>query len=332
MNGAHDVLVSSGKIQYRLHIRRNITIIRGDSATGKTALISYILRAMDPQDISVDLQCDVPVLAVTPTEDWHHRIENTKNSIIFFDEDCRFVSTERFASIALRSTNYFVIISRYDFPMLPYSIAEIYSLLDENKRYPQTKQVYNTLYPYTYYIPYVAEQPQVLVIEDTHSGCQFFSSIMDTVSAESASKVLVTLQGIRDKNVAVIVDGAAFGAYISKLHAYVLKTKQSIFVCLPESFEWLLLISGILNDKKLSKILESPELYIYSETFASWEQYFTSLLIDISKDLRGFQYTKSNIAPGYLTESAISKVKDALYKYCKLRLDTTEITNVFGDS
>ncbi len=332
MNGAHDILVSSGKIQYKLHIRRNITIIRGDSSTGKTALISYIQRAMNPQDISVDLQCDVPVLAVTPIEDWYHRIENTKNSIIFLDENCSFVSTERFASIALRSTNYFVIVSRYDFPMLPYSVAEIYSLLNKNKRYPQTKQVYNTLYPYTYHVPCVAEQPQVLIIEDTGSGYDFFSKIMETVSAESASDILATLQGIKDKNVAVIADGAAFGAYISDLQMYIFKTNQSIFACFPESFEWLLLISGIINDKKLSKILESPELYIYSETFASWEQYFTSLLIDISKDLHGFQYTTSKLAPGYLTDSAISKVKDALYKYCKLRLDTTENTNVFGNS
>lgn len=332
MNGAHDVLVSSGKIQYRLHIRRNITIIRGDSATGKTTLISFIQRAMNPQDVSVHIKCDVPVLAVTSTEDWYHRIENTKNSIIFFDEDCSFVSTERFASIALCSTNYFVIISRYDFPMLPYSVAEIYSLLDEKDKYPQAKQVYNTLYPYSYHVSYGTEPPQTFIVEDTGSGYDFFSKIMKTVSAKSASKVLVTLQGIRDKSVAVVVDGAAFGAYISKLHAYVLKTKQSIFVCLPESFEWLLLISGIINDRKLSKILESPELHIYSETFESWEQYFTSLLINISKDLRGFQYTKSKLAPGYLTDSAISKVKDALYKYCKLRLDTTESTNVFGDS
>lgn len=170
MNGAHDVFISAGKMQYELHIQRNITIIRGDSSTGKTNLITLLQRARNPQDIGVHVKCDVPVLAVIPTDDWQQKLKETENSIIFLDEDCSFVATQRFASLALHSTNYFVIISRYDFPMLPYSVSEIYSLRDMNRnKYPQTKQVCNELCPYSCHIPQSVEHSQIFITEDNDS-------------------------------------------------------------------------------------------------------------------------------------------------------------------
>ena len=42
MKGKYRVSVQNKKIKYDFEIRRNITIIRGDSATGKTTLIDMI--------------------------------------------------------------------------------------------------------------------------------------------------------------------------------------------------------------------------------------------------------------------------------------------------
>ena len=42
MKGRHKVLVRNRKIQYEFELVRNITVIRGDSATGKTTLIDMI--------------------------------------------------------------------------------------------------------------------------------------------------------------------------------------------------------------------------------------------------------------------------------------------------
>ncbi len=39
MKGKYHIVVQNNKLRYELNIRRNITIIRGDSATGKTRLI-----------------------------------------------------------------------------------------------------------------------------------------------------------------------------------------------------------------------------------------------------------------------------------------------------
>lgn len=52
---------------------------------------------------------------------------------------------------------------------------------------------------------------------------------------------------------------------------------------LPESFEWLILSSRILNDSEIDKILEVPSDYIDSEKYFSWERFFTELLIEKSK-------------------------------------------------
>ena len=42
MKGNIKVVVSTKKLRYELNLRRNITIIQGDSATGKTTLIQII--------------------------------------------------------------------------------------------------------------------------------------------------------------------------------------------------------------------------------------------------------------------------------------------------
>ena len=43
MKGNIKVVVSTKKLRYELNLRRNITIIQGDSATSKTTLIQIIL-------------------------------------------------------------------------------------------------------------------------------------------------------------------------------------------------------------------------------------------------------------------------------------------------
>ena len=53
MKGKHSVFVQNNRLRYEFTISRNITIIRGDSATGKTTLLDllnlrillYVLRS-----------------------------------------------------------------------------------------------------------------------------------------------------------------------------------------------------------------------------------------------------------------------------------------------
>ena len=45
MKGKHRVIVQNNRLHYEFEIKRNITIIRGDSATGKTTLINMLRQA-----------------------------------------------------------------------------------------------------------------------------------------------------------------------------------------------------------------------------------------------------------------------------------------------
>ena len=42
MKGKHKVIVSTKRLKYEFELRRNLTIIQGDSATGKTTLVDMI--------------------------------------------------------------------------------------------------------------------------------------------------------------------------------------------------------------------------------------------------------------------------------------------------
>ena len=45
MKGKYKVVVKNNRLHYEFEIKRNITIIRGDSATGKTTLINMLRQA-----------------------------------------------------------------------------------------------------------------------------------------------------------------------------------------------------------------------------------------------------------------------------------------------
>ena len=42
MKGNVKIVVSTKRLRYELNVRRNITIIQGDSATGKTTLVQIV--------------------------------------------------------------------------------------------------------------------------------------------------------------------------------------------------------------------------------------------------------------------------------------------------
>ena len=42
MKGKHTIRISDNRVRYEFTIKRNITIIRGDSATGKTTMLEML--------------------------------------------------------------------------------------------------------------------------------------------------------------------------------------------------------------------------------------------------------------------------------------------------
>lgn len=63
MKGKHRIIVSTKRLKYDFEIRRNLTVIRGDSATGKTTLVDMIREYVNnPSGTPVELACDKKML------------------------------------------------------------------------------------------------------------------------------------------------------------------------------------------------------------------------------------------------------------------------------
>lgn len=59
MKGKYKIVVSTKRLRYDFEIRRNLTIIRGDSATGKTTLVDMIREYVNnPSGTPVEVRCD----------------------------------------------------------------------------------------------------------------------------------------------------------------------------------------------------------------------------------------------------------------------------------
>ena len=103
MVGKFDIEIYNNKVHYFLTVKRNITILQGNSATGKTKL----------------------------------RLSVMHKNIVFIDEIAAFVKSKRFAEMVRGSDNYFVIVTRDDLSQLPYSVDEIYGLrnVSDNQKY-----------------------------------------------------------------------------------------------------------------------------------------------------------------------------------------------------
>ena len=179
MVGKYEIEVSNNRVTFFLEIKRNITIIQGDSATGKTTLIRLLseYNRLGPSS-GVSVKCSKDCVALIPT-DWKHYIESVSEKIIFLDENNTFIHTKEFAETISGSDNYFVLIIRDSLPQLSYSIEEIYGMREsrDSQKYVKPKHVYNELYQ-LYNLPDQEKiKPEMVYTEDSNAGFECFHNI-----------------------------------------------------------------------------------------------------------------------------------------------------------
>ena len=76
----------------------------------------------------------------------------------------------------------------------------------------------------------------------------------------------------------------------------------------PESFEYLILQSGIIQAERLREIMENPGNFIESSEYCSWERFFTKLLEELARNTI-YTYSKKKLNPNYLTKGNIGKIE-----------------------
>ena len=133
MKGSYTIRVGNNRLRYEFTICRNITILKGNSATGKATLVEMIREYYEDHELSgIQLEASVPCRTLSG-RDWSIILPSIENSIVFIDEDNDFLRTEEFAEAIRNSSNYYVIVTREGLPNLPYSVNEIYGIRESGK-------------------------------------------------------------------------------------------------------------------------------------------------------------------------------------------------------
>jgi len=320
MKGKHALRIQSAYLRFDMEFIRNITIIQGDSATGKTTLVDMIQEyLLNGPDTGISLYCDCPCRVIAGNT-WKEQLSSIEDSIVFIDEGNRFVASEDFAKIVRGSGNYYVIVTRESLDNLPYSVTEIYGIKSSGK-YGSLEPVYHEMYRIYEQDELRMADSQTFLIEDSNSGYDFFNDIAEEKgincrSANGAGNIFGLLQALKG-HITVIADGAAFGSQMGRVYR-LMQRKSEIRLYLPESFEWIILSSGVLDDNEIQKIIERPYEYIDSRDYFSWEQYFTSLLLEKSRGT-WLQYTKEKLNPVYLKGKCRKQIIEALPKELGLK-------------
>ena len=314
MRGSYDVVINSRRLQYKFTIRRNVTIIRGQSATGKTTLVEMIRDCNENGiDSGITISCDRECVVLSGRR-WERDIAELKNCIIFIDEGHNFVLSQDFATAIRHSSNYYVIVTRERLENIPYSVDEIYGIRTSG-RYGELKSSYHEFYRLYENIPFKGNgKIENILTEDSNSGYQFFREIIqeyggDCIAAAGKSNMAKAVMDSKGP-VLVIADGAAFGPEMERI-TELMKIRDNIYLYLPESFEWLILQSGLILRENLLDMLAKPYAYIDSEKYFSWEQFFTEVLQDSTKGTI-YQYEKSKLNPVYLHENNKMKILTAI--------------------
>jgi hypothetical protein len=315
--GKYDIKIYDNKVHYHLIVKRNITIIQGNSATGKTTLIDMLLDYSQlGKNSGVTVVCERKCVAFRFQNDMQLQILQTMHGyIIFLDENNSFIKTHEFARIVNESDNYFVIICRDALPQLPYSIEEIYGMRinKESQKYIEPKKTYNELYNIYNLHDSKEIKPDTVITEDSNSGNECFSHVFECEcrSAEGKSKITAMISEYKNsgKDLLVIVDGAAFGSEMQLFSRKAANCNNKCVLYAPESFEYLLLNSGIVEVDE--NVLENTYDYADSRYYPSWERFYTAYLIERTKDTVLY-YNKARINEAYLTEGNLEKIRAQL--------------------
>lgn len=319
MKGKHRVIVSTKRLKYDFELQRNLTIIRGDSATGKTTLVDMIQEYVNnPTGSPVELVCDKKCYVLEGSL-WKGQLAEISDSIVFIDEGNDFIKTEKFAGEIQKTDNYYVIVTRESLSALPYSVEEIYGIRTSGK-YGTLKQSYHEFYRIYGTEIYEKEvKPELVITEDSNSGYQFFDCVcrenqLQCKTMNGKSNVFHYLREHTNEKILVIADGAAFGSEIDRV-LRLTEGCKNVTLYLPESFEWLILSAGILKNNHVDEILNKPYNYVESEKFFSWERFFTTVLVDETKDTY-LAYMKKRLNQAYLQDVTKKAILGKMEKIC----------------
>ena len=310
MLGKISIRISNQRNEYKFTLYRNITILRGDSGTGKTTLYDMI-RDYNNLGRESGVKISGGNIVTLEGRNWEDELDKLSKKIVVIDEGSKFVFSKEFANKVKGCDNYFLIITRSYLSQLPYSVDEIYRIkgTGKNKEFERVYTDIDKFYdnPGPNRFPFM---PDIIITEDSKSWYEF---LLDTVkntnikceAAGGKSKIKGLLKKYKSSNIIIVADGAAIGCEMESLVKKQELSYGKLELFLPESFEWLILKTGIFGNT-----VGITETYIYADSvkYESWEQYFTDLLIKLSEDDIYKKYNKRKLSSFYMQPDMKKKI------------------------
>lgn len=292
MIGKYNIKIWNKKIHYTLEINRGISIINGDSGTGKTTFFELV---SDFNDGDKGVKSNIKnIKALSPKDNWVDVIKNSSNIIFVIDENSKYIYTRHFANVVQNSDNYFIIITRNPLSCLTYSVNSIYKFVSYIDKITYTELNYK------YSNTDIKIKPDEVICEDSNSGFEFFGNMLNipVISARGKDNLVKFID--KTKMQYIIADNSGFGSSIEKIYRYL--DKRTILY-LPESFEFL-----ILNYPKfkvgIQDKLSNTCNYCDTKLYKSYERFYTSLLDKLLQSKFNIEYNKSKL-PDILKTKAL---------------------------
>ena len=310
MIGRVSIKISNQRNSYKFTLNRNITILRGDSGTGKTTLYDMI-RDYNNLGRESGVKISGGNIVTLEGRNWEDELDKLSKKIVVIDEGSKFVFSKEFANKVKGCDNYFLIITRSYLSQLLYSVDEIYRIkgIGKNKEFARVYTDIDKFYdnPDPNRFPFM---PDIIITEDSKSGYEFF---LDTVkntnikceAAGGKSKIKGLLKKYKSSNIIIVADGAAIGCEMESLVKEQELSYGKLTLFLPESFEWLILKSGIFGN---SAGITDTYVYTDSKKYESWEQYFTDLLMKLSEKDVYKKYSKGKLPLYYIQPDIKGKI------------------------
>ncbi len=310
MKGLYWIKIWDNRIRYDIEIRRKITVIKGDSGTGKSTfvdmIVSYLTAKSRGRSVGIKLSTNIKhIVVLTELDNWRSILDNSSETLFIADEGVSYIKSRAFSGVFNASNCGLLCITRENrkFGCLTYAIDSVYGFKSEKVgKYYQTT-LYN-LYSDNHE-NFMADE---IITEDSGSGLSVLSNIFNVpvVSTNGNDRIVgyVRNQLLNDryKKLYIILDGAAYGGKIEALAKYLIYQNINIFA--PESFEYLVL-NTVLFRAYCNSELEHTEDYADFGKYLTWEQYYTNLLSELMYKLFGIEYNKGG-------ESWVLKRKDLL--------------------
>lgn len=156
MKGRYSIEIASRKVLYKLEMERKVTVIKGDSGTGKTSMIRLVSDYLDlgkDSGIIIKKSAEFGMKVFRNTTDWGTELTELHNAVVFIDEDVRFLYDRNFQIMFQTADCYAVIVSRSGmFQQLPYAINSVYEFrthLDHKLHITQMYQIYHDAFHQT---------------------------------------------------------------------------------------------------------------------------------------------------------------------------------------